>query len=317
MQLLTNKIKIMNFKIKYLITALALSFALISCDKDEETVTATSFDDFVKGNSSLTMFAKAIDKANLADFKTGGPFTWFAPTNAAFTAAGITEDSLNKMTTSRASYFLTYHLVNAQYKSTDMLASSSISRTTQQGSAVYNGSYNNSFYVNGGKISSVDNPISSGTIHVCDKFLVPPLLRGNIQAILNNSGQHTLLISALTKANLWAQLGTTSIFTLMAPNDVAMNAAGINAAYITATPQATLATVLRYHLFNSTRLFTNDFAADVNTIATAAGASTFLVTSNDGTKVKGKNNAAPVSIVTSDILGTNGVVHVIDGVLLQ
>ncbi len=298
----------------------AFAFLIIatfsSCKKDDEVTPLPTFESFVKSNSNLTMFAQAVEKANLKNFTTGpGPFTWFAPTNAAFTAAGITQDSLNKLTSGQISYYLMYHLVNADYATQDMIAQNSISRTTQSNFAVFNGSFNNQFYVNGGLISSADKALTNGRIHVVDKFLVPPIFRGNIQAIIRSTGQHTLFESALTKAGAWAQFATASIFTVMAPTDAAMNAAGFSATYIAATSAAVLLPQLRYHFFLNTRLFTNDLAADPTTIATAAGPSTSLTTSVNGSKVRGKNNTAALSITASDILGTNGVVHIIDGVL--
>ena len=300
---------------KKLLPIIVIGLMFSSCAKDE-VVTFPTFDEFVKGQSNLTMFAKAVEKANLQDFKNGvGPFTWFAPTDAAFNAAGITNDSLNRMTSGAISYLLTYHLINGQYTTENMVAVSSISRTTQMGASLYNGSFNSNYFVNGGKMESVDNKLSNGFMHVIDKFLTPPQLKGNIPSILASTGQHSLFIATLTKAGLLTMLSTTSIFTVMAPTDAAMNAAGYTTAFIAATSAAALIPLMRYHYFNSVRLFTNDFAADVTTIATAGGPSTSLLTSSNGTMVKGKGNATPVTITTSDILGTNGVVHIINGVL--
>ena len=300
---------------KKLFSIVVIGFLFSACAKDEVTLSPT-FDEFVKGKSNLSMFDKAVEKANLKDFKNGvGPFTWFAPTDAAFTAAGITNDSLNKMTPSTISYFMTYHLVNAQYITENMIAVSSISRTTQMGAPLYNGSFNGNYFVNGGKMESVDNKLSNGFIHITDRFLTPPQLRGNIPSILASTGQHALFIAALTKTGLITTLGTTSVFTIMAPTDAAMIAAGYTATFIAAIPVATLIPIMRYHYFNSVRLFTNDFAADVITIATAGGPSTSLLTSSNGTMVKGKGNVTAVTITNADILGTNGVVHIINGVL--
>lgn len=289
---------------------------LNACKKEEAQTPLPTFDEFVKSQTSLSMFGKMVEKANLKDFTNApGPFTWFAPTDAAFTAAAITVDSLNKMSSGTASYYLVYHLINANYTSVDMLASNSISRTTQLGSAVYNGTFNGNFYVNGGKINGLDIPVSNGTFHVSDKFLIPPVLRGNIQTMLNSTGQHTLFIAALTRAGLWSQLATTATFTVMAPTDAAMTAAGFTTASIAATPVATLVSQFRYHIFLNVRLFTNDLAANATTIATSAGPSTSLITSEGGTKVKGKNNVTSILISKSDALGTNGVVQIIDDVL--
>jgi transforming growth factor-beta-induced protein len=304
--------KITNYSIVFIFFVVLFT----SCKKDEVIATNPSFEEFVKTNTNLSMFGLAVEKANLVDFIKGpGPFTWFAPTNAAFTQAGITMDSLNRMTTARISYFLTYHLVNTRYTGANMLALSSITRSTQNGNLVYNGSFNNFFYVNGARISSADNQIANGIIHVTDRFLIPPVLNGNIISILNASGQHSLFIEAITRAGLLTTLSSTSTFTVMAPTNTAMIAAGYTSAGIAATPVATLLNQFRYHYFNAVRLFTNDLAADATTVATAAGPSTFLRTSEAGTRVRGANNPSAILISRSDVLGTNGIVHVIDGVL--
>lgn len=299
-----------------IILAATLTIIFSGCEKDDDVVVNPSFEAYVKANANLTMFAAAVEKAGLKDFTTGpGPFTWFAPTNAGFAAAGITTDSLNRLSSGAISYLLMYHLVNANYRGLDMIAISSISRTTQMGGAIFNGSFNNNYYVNGAQISTADVKLNNGTIHVTERFLTPPQFRGNVVSIITNTGQHTLFLAALTRAGLNTTLASASIFTVLAPTDAAMTAAGLTATVIAATPVATLATRMRYHYFLNTRLFTNDFAADVNTSATAGGASTSLQTSNNGTKIKGKNNPTFFNITSSDILGTNGVVHVIDGVL--
>ncbi len=299
--------------IHYSTVFICFTFLFTSCKKDEAIVTNPTLDEFVKANATLSMFGLAVDKANLVDFKKGpGPFTWFAPTNAAFAQAGITMDSLNRMTPGRASYFLTYHLVNTRYTGADMLALSSITRSTQNGNVVYNGTFNNFYYVNGGKISSADNQIANGILHVSDRFLIPPVLNGNIISIINSTGQHSLFIEAITRAGLLTTLSGASTFTVMAPTNTAMIAAGYTSAGIAATPVATLLNQFRYHYFNSVRLFTNDLAADETTVATAAGPASFLRTSEVGTRVRGASNTSAILISRSDILGTNGIVHVID-----
>ncbi len=88
----------------FLITA-----TVFSCDKNngDSTSDAPALDDFLKSNTQLSMFSKALDKAGLETFKTGpGPFTWFAPSNDAFIAASITADSLNKMSPGQVNYLL-------------------------------------------------------------------------------------------------------------------------------------------------------------------------------------------------------------------
>jgi uncharacterized surface protein with fasciclin (FAS1) repeats len=145
-------------------------------------------------------------------------------------------------------------------------------------------------------------------------MLVPPVTRGNVQRILTESGQHTLFIQALTKANLWTALGTTAVFTLFAPTDEAMTAAGYTSASIAAATVTTLSTAMRYNYILNIRLFSNDLMR-TSLPATAAGSSFYITPSENGTKVKGRNNATAANIIRPNILGTNGVVHITDAVL--
>ncbi|MGI8582339.1 MAG: fasciclin domain-containing protein [Chitinophagaceae bacterium] len=307
---------------KYVLICLTIT-CLISCDKnnDATTVGGPTLDAFITANPQLSMFSKALDKAGLESFKTGpGPFTWFAPTNDAFAAAGVTEDSLNKLTPGQVNFLMLYHLVNASLNSKLLIAVNSAPRATQIGSAnpIYFGSVNGNTYINGSKIGSRDNVVSNGYIHIMDRLLVPPVLRGNIQSILTATRQHALFIQALTKAGLWTNLGTAAVSTVFAPTDAAMTAAGYTATSIAATTSGTaltaLTTAMKYHYILNVRLFTNDLLR-TSLPSTAAGSGFYLTPSDNGTKIKGKNNASAISITKPDILGTNGVVHIIDAVL--
>lgn len=307
---------------KYIFLLLSV-LVFASCDKkDNDTTDAPTMAEFLASKPELSLFAKAVNKAGLQSFLNGpGPFTWFAPNNDAFTASGITEDSLNKLTPGQVNYILLYHLANASLSSTNMVAINSTSRTTQLGGAntIYFGTFNGETYINGSKISSRDNRVSNGYVHTLNRLLVPPVLKGNIQSILSGTGKHTLFIQALTKAGLWASFGTTAVFTVFAPTDAAMTAAGYTSTSIAAVPASGTAftsfvSAMRYHYILNLRLFTNDLMK-TSLPATSAGSSFFITPSEMGTKIKGKSNATAATIIQSDILGTNGVVHVIDAVL--
>jgi uncharacterized surface protein with fasciclin (FAS1) repeats len=312
----------MKYSIFKYITLLLLATSLVSCDKDESVAAAPTVDAFLKADANLSMYVKALDKANLESFKTGpGPFTWFAPTNGAFTAAGITEDSLNKMTQGQISYLLLYHLANAELNRDNMIAANSTPRSSQLGtgatSQFYIGSVNGENYINGTKIISRDNRVTNGYVHIINRFNTPPVLRGPIASILPGTGQHGLFIQALTRAGLWTSsnlTSTVSVFTVFAPTDAAMMADGYTAASIAAAAPATLAAAMRYHYILNLRLFTNDLFRGTLP-STAAGSNRFIVASENGTKIKGKSNPTAVTISRPDILGTNGIVHVIDAVL--
>jgi len=307
--------------LKYSLYSL-LAITAVSCDKDDDQAVAPTMDAFIKSESNLSMYAKALNKANLQTFTEGsGPFTWFAPTNEAFTAALISEDSLNKMTPGQISYILLYHQANTELNSKNMIAINSSPRASQLGTGgnnqFYIGSVNGDNYFNGAKIISRDNKVANGYVHIINRLTVPPVLKGNVASILGSTGQHSLFIQALTRANLWTSstlASTSSVFTVFAPTDAAMTAAGYTSESIaTATPES-LAAAMKYHYILNIRLFTNDLNRN-SLPATAAGSNKFITPSENGTKIKGSSNTTAVSIVKSDILGTNGVVHILNGVL--
>jgi uncharacterized surface protein with fasciclin (FAS1) repeats len=301
---------------KIKIQLLALIIVLFaSCKKEEKVEPLQSLSDYISKNSDVSIFNAAIEKAGLQSFKNGGgPFTWFMPTNDALQSIGITADSVGKMTQGLASYFVTYHIVNARFTTNDMIALYSFPRNTLQGNPIYTGGDNGSFYVNGIKIISANNEVAGGVVHKIDKFMIPLPLVGNLQAMLNRTGQHALFIAALTKANRWSLFSGTTAYTILAPTDAAMTSAGLTSAAIASSTVGKVDSIVRYHYFNSSRLFTNDFG-NKETPQTALGSGRTITASGNGLLMKGRTNATPINITNTNLLGTNGVLQIVDGVL--
>lgn len=298
---------------------------LASCKK-EEAVKLPDLDTFLSAQQNLSTFNAAIAKAQLDEYKKGpGPFTWLAPTNDAFTAAGITADSLNKMSPGAVSYLLMYHILRSNDNpsrnvlTNEMISRFSVSRATQlDGTLAFMGQKGNSFFVNGARIVSGDNILSNGIVHTIDRVNTPPALRGNVQSILQSNGQHTLFIALLTRANQWAQL-SAGTFTVLAPTDAAMIAAGApfnTLAGINGLSVADATRFARFHMFSGARLFNNDFQ-DGLTPSTMQGPSRTIRVTNNGARLAGPNNTSPIEFGGNlrDALGLNGVVHSIAGVL--
>ena len=298
---------------------------LASCKK-EEPVVLQDLDTFISKQSNLSTFNAALSKANLDEYKKGpGPFSWLAPTNDAFAAAGITADSLNKMSAGAVSYLLMYHVLRSNdnpskiVQTNEMISRFSVSRATQlDGALAFMGQKGSDFFVNGARIVSANNIVSNGIVHVIDRVNTPPVLRGNIQSILQVTGRHSLFIALLTRASQWAQL-TAGTFTVLAPTDSAMIAAGapfntltgINGLSVTDATRFS-----RFHMFSGARLFNNDFQ-DGLTPSTMQGPSSTIRVTNSGARLAGPNNTTPIEVGGNlrDVLGTNGVVHSIAGVL--
>ena len=298
---------------------------LASCKK-EEPVVLPDLDTYISGQSNLSTFNAALSKANLDEYKKGpGPFSWLAPTNDAFTAAGITADSLNKMSPGAVSYLLMYHVLRSNdnpsknVQTNEMISRFSVSRATQlDGALAFMGQKGSDFFVNGARIVSSNNFLSNGIVHVIDRVNTPPALRGNVQSILQRTGQHTLFIALLTRASQWAQL-TGGTFTVLAPTDAAMIAAGAPFNTLTGINGLSVADATRFsrfHMFSGARLFNNDFQ-DGLTPSTMQGPSRTIRVTNNGARLAGPNNTSPIEFGGNlrDALGTNGVVHSIAGVL--
>jgi uncharacterized surface protein with fasciclin (FAS1) repeats len=313
------------FKISFLVCAAVLLFS--SCKKDEATVTLPDLDAYLKTQSNLSTFNAAIEKAQLSDFKKGpGPFSWLAPTNDAFTAAGITADSLNRMTQGAASYLVMYHILSSGSNpptavlTNEMIAQFSVSRATQLGGTLaFMGQKGNDFFVNGSRITSGNNRLSNGVLHVINRVNTPPQLRGTIQAILQNTGQHNLFIALLNRASQWAQL-SAGTFTVLAPTDAAITALGApfnSSTTINTIPVTDATRIVRFHMFSGARLFNNDFKDGLSPSTMQGPGRSIRITSN-GTGLAGPLNTAPVQFggTLRDVLGTNGVVHSLSGVLL-
>jgi uncharacterized surface protein with fasciclin (FAS1) repeats len=131
--------------------------------------------DIAAANPEFSTLVAAVTAAGLADTLKGpGPFTVFAPTNAAFAKlpAGTVEDLLKPENKDKLVAILTYHVVPGKVLSTDL--SEGLSAATVQGSPV-TFTLAGGAKVNGVTISAVDIQASNGVIHVIDSVLLPPM----------------------------------------------------------------------------------------------------------------------------------------------
>jgi uncharacterized surface protein with fasciclin (FAS1) repeats len=145
---------------------------------DETMAEAGDIVAVASGNPDFSTLVAAIQAAGLVETLQGtGPFTVFAPTNAAFEAlpAGLLEKLLLPENVAALTAILTYHVVAGQVMSTDVTAGdvatvegSTIAITTDGG-----------VKVNGANVVAVDVAASNGVIHVIDAVIVPPTVDVN------------------------------------------------------------------------------------------------------------------------------------------
>ncbi len=294
-------------------------------------------------NKNFSTLTAAVVKAGLLNtlINPQANLTLFAPDNAAFAAAGIT--SIDGLTPGDLAPILKYHVIASEVFANELPASGSA--VTTLGGDFYLSINSKGAFINGltkitvatlaGQALDYDN----GVVHLIDRTLVPPT--NNVVSIAvaaskaSKGAEFGQLVAALTAvendattAALVTILSGAGSYTVFAPTDVAFQSlytlAGVADfnALVGAVGIGTIEAVLKYHVLGS-RVFSTDIPNALNGNSSVAlmplsGGSFTLnsdltIVDSDAALKIGTSNA---SIVKTDILGTNGVIHVIDQVLL-
>ena len=272
----------------------------------------TTVVDVVVDSDDHTLLEAAVIEADLAGALSGdGPFTVFAPTDDAITALvaelGITAEDL--LALEGLGDILLYHVVNATAMSTDLSDGQMI--TTMLGEDVTISIMDGTVMVNDATVTVADIAADNGVVHVIDAVLLPPPAETTtVVDVIVNSEDHTLLEAAVGAAGLVEALSGEGPFTVFAPTDDAVTAL-VTALEITAEDLLALeglGDILLYHVVNATAMSTD--LSDGQMITTMLGEDV-TISIMDGTVMV---NDATVTV--ADIAADNGVVHVIDAVLL-
>ncbi|MCH1442959.1 MAG: fasciclin domain-containing protein, partial [Candidatus Poseidoniaceae archaeon] len=284
-----------------------LTFALLIASTLPISATADANDD-IPTNAAATgvhdSLVAALTHANLVTTLQGtGPFTVFAPTDQAFTDAGI---DLNDFDTpeenATLSDILLYHVVSGSVPSSAV--TDGMLATMVNGDKVKFGVSGGTVTVGTANVTTADVPASNGIIHVIDKVLMPPV---DIPATAQTTGIHNSLVAAVIQADLLPTLQGEGPFTLFAPTDQAFADAGIDlAALNTPEGKATLTDILLYHVYIGT-ISPTEITQGMQLRMANGDNTTFSLMDAD---VNGANITIP-SVMTS-----NGIIHVIDQVLI-
>jgi len=246
------------------------------------------------GNPDFSILVSALQKADLVGALQGdGPFTVFAPTNKAFekllSSLNITaEDLLNHP---QLKEVLLYHVVSGKVMSTDLV--DGMMPATLSGEKI-SVDLKNGVKINSSMVTTADVAADNGVIHIIDSVLVPtsfklqtaPAVPGTVVDIALSNKDFSMLVSLLQKANLVDALKGSASDLMNQPD---------------------LAKVLLYHVVpgsvKSTDLSNGLKAGTLN------GEQVIIDLSN-GVKVNSSN------VISADIMAGNGIVHVIDSVLV-
>ncbi len=263
--------------------------------------------DVISGSASHTTLKAAIDAAGLdATLKGAGPFTVFAPTDDAFAAlpAGTVETLLADPGGALTDILL-YHVVGAKALSTDLSDGQMI--ITAEGKQVKVTIRNDSVLINNALVTVADISADNGVVHVINAVLIPPVV--TVYDVISGSASHTTLKAAIDAAGLDSVLMSEGPFTVFAPTDAAFAALPAGTVEtLLADPSGALTDILLYHVVGAKALSTD--LSDGQVITTAGGKTLTVTIRNDSVLI----NEALVTV--ADLNADNGVVHVIDAVLI-
>lgn len=286
------------------------------------TIVAPAY--FNKNFSTLIAAVKAASPSILTTLLGNGPsnkkLTLFAPTNAAFAAAGIT--SLPNQATLDA--VLAYHVIDDEVLASE-LPSGSATITTLNGEFYLSNNGANGVFINAStKVVATDIKGSNGVVHVIDRTLLPPsqTIAGIATSLAAGSApQFTQLVAALVRTGgtatdlLAAASDASADLTVFAPTDAAFEAlySALGVEGVDEIDLATLTAVLKHHIVAG-RVFSTDLKN--GSVPTLNG--NITISATNGTIEDGQGNTANLSSNAAllNVLATNGVIHTIDKVLL-
>lgn len=294
----------------FMLFSAVLVVGLVGCGNDDNDGGMGTNDEMnivetAQSNDDLSILAGAIGDAGLVGtLESDGPFTVFAPTNAAFNE--LPDGVLSSLSEQELAQILTFHVVEGEILSGSLQASQDVE--TVQGEELLVTSEGGTVTVNGSSVvASADIEASNGVIHVVDEVLLPQAFREpNIVDQAEDLGDFTALTGALEQTGLTTTLQYLGPFTVFAPTDAAFN--NLPAGLLEQLSNDELAEILQYHVLSGTVL-SGDLAAE-QAVASLTEEELFI-TANGGVTVNGNS-----TVQTADVEVSNGVIHAVDEVLL-
>lgn len=306
--------KKLNFLFSFLLLGL-MTTSFFACKDDDkpEPQQPQTIAEIAAGDAQFSTLVTALNRTNLTSVLNGtGTFTVFAPTNAAFTAAGI---DVNTIPVDQLTDVLLYHVLGATVKSTDLQDGQTYASTAsaagpndKQLSILIEKTGASVKVNNSANVTSADVTATNGVIHVVDNVLLPLSVVGHAAANSN----FTSLVGALGAASgdLVNVLSGTGPFTVFAP----LNSAFDEISATTATLNADqLAKVLTYHVVSG-NVVSGDLTNAMS--VTTVNGETFTVNISGSTVTLTDANGGVSTVVLTDVQGTNGVIHVINKVII-
>ena len=284
---------------------------------------AMSLVDVASNNGSFTTLVAALGAtgldATLANLD--NDYTVFAPSDAAF--AKLPEGTLDSLTTEQLTDILLYHVLPGKVLADGAIA---VAQSAENKVEVANGDnialsfVDGTLFVNGAKVSAADVMADNGIIHVIDNVIMPPAMmptptQNIVEVALADPDNFSTLVTALSAAGLVDTLADESAtFTVFAPTNAAFDAVDSDALAALLADNAALTEVLLTHVVSGAALSSLDaYGANGKMLTTASGSEIGIAVDSETGMLK----IGGANVVISDIYTTNGIIHVIDAVILN
>jgi uncharacterized surface protein with fasciclin (FAS1) repeats len=302
------------------VLVLSVALFIASCGDDVPvTPEPSTIADIVEDTERFSSLEAALIRANLLETVRSGEFTVFAPDNDAF-AAFLNGAALEDVDINVLSQILLNHVIGAKVEST-ALANGYVSTLATESTTSNNISLqvnidNGVVLNNSVNVIQADIAADNGIIHEVDAVIATP----NV-VDLATQGDFSILVAALTRSDLTVDFVSTlsgdGPFTVFAPTDAAFAAlldSNPNWNELADIPVATLEAVLSYHVVAGANVLSSTLT-DGQVVTSFEGTDFTINLPASGATVTDANGNT-VNIIATDVQGTNGVVHVIDGVIL-
>jgi uncharacterized surface protein with fasciclin (FAS1) repeats len=304
------------------ISMFLFTMLIISCKKDKDipVLKLSTVKAEIASRSDLTLIDLTVQKSGLSSKldSTAAAFTLFAPTNEAFVTSKIDATLINSLSSDQLKKIVLYHTIDVKYLASELPDGPNAKLTTASGDSLFVTKNSSGVYVNGIKVQTANIVAINGVIHTISKVLIPPV--GNlVEAVLADTSL-TYLAAAVVRAsqgnvNVAAVLSTGGIYTVFAPTNQAFRDAGFATVNdINAADPNVLASILTYHVLAG-RVFSSDLTEGAQPTTLAGG--TVTISLVNGATVKGSGNSSSSNIIGTNLMGSNGVIHIIDRVLLK
>jgi uncharacterized surface protein with fasciclin (FAS1) repeats len=314
-----------------------LAVGITSCEREsnfeDETPSianiAVSNSDFSTLEAAAVQGGLAVTLSNSNPNDASGSYTVFAPTNDAFARLGLNEETLGVLQDGFLTNTLLYHTSNGDLGSGNIEAGASASSLVGVDRRFIE--RDGELFINGSKILATDINASNGTVHVIDKVMIATggdIVQSAValqEANVFTTPELTYLVEAVLYADLAGALtaseGSPS-FTVFAPTDQAFIDLGAalgltfeQPSDIRQLPQDVVANVLLNHVVANDGRFTSELSQ--GTLTPLGGDELSLGAYTNGVlTVQGVGNETPANMGIPDVQAVNGVIHVIDQVLL-